>query len=203
MGRPFGSPNEATFQTRVLIHALQLLEATDGPVLEDFPDDEPTTSGEQNGWACPINFHRPSEALTGAAAIESALLDEIAQFAPWYDIAVKTRGRTTVGLSGLDLDEIAAFFATMLEDSLPSSPSAEIPLADVVRLAAEDLKAYFIEAASAQPGDAGPQQLSDWFWHETVAADTLRKMKQRCLAVNDSALNTVGRVLLVPYAQIA
>lgn len=200
-GRPFGPPNNAAFQTRVLMSALELLTFDVGPVLTDFPEDEPDTIGEQLGWACPINISRPHRTLTGGAAIAAALTEEIAQFTPWYDLAVKSRGRTTVGVSGLDLPEIATLFGAMFDDPLPSSPVPTLALADVIRLAAEDLKAYYIEAASAQPGDAGSRQLSEWFWRATRAADTLKRMKERCLNSNDKSLKIVGAVLLVPYAQ--
>lgn len=202
MGRPFGPPDNPPFQTRVLMAALELLDAASGPVLRDFPEDEPPSAGEQTGWACPISFSRPEEPLTDGAAVGAALNAEFAQFAPWYDRAVAARGRTTVGASGLDMAGIAELFGAMFDDPLPASPSAEVPLADMLRLCAEDIKAYYIEAASAQPGDASGRQLSDWFWRTTVAADTLRRLKERCLASADSGLQTVGRVLLVPYAQV-
>ena len=38
LGRPFGAANEPGFQRRVLLDALKMLERTDGPILEDFPD---------------------------------------------------------------------------------------------------------------------------------------------------------------------
>jgi len=201
LGRPFGPPDDPDFQRRVVVSALELLEADAGPVLVDFPDEEPRTAGEQSGWACPINFATTNEALAGAAKIAANLKDEIAQFAPWYDQAVSQRGRTTVGVSGLALDDLADLFARALDDPLPDSPSPELPLADVIRLGAEDLKAYYIEAASAQPGDAGPRQLTDWFWNETAAARVFRQLKERCLASDDEAINLLGAVLLVPFGQ--
>ena len=200
-GRPFGPPNNAAFQSRVLMHALQLLESDSGPVLEDFPENEPATVGEQTGWACPINFTRPHESLTDGAAVAAALTAEIAQFTPWYDLAVESRGRTTVGVSGLNMAEIATLFGAMFDDPLPPSPSVGVSLADVIRLAAEDLKAYYIEAASAQPGEAGSRQLSDWFWRSTRAADTLKRLKERCVESDDEGLKTVGAILLVPFSQ--
>ena len=36
LGRPLGLPDDSELQTRVLMAALRLLEAGDGPVLEDF-----------------------------------------------------------------------------------------------------------------------------------------------------------------------
>jgi hypothetical protein len=198
LGRPFGPPDNADFQRRVVAAALELLDAENGPVLSDFPEDEPATRGEQTGWACPINFTKPQEPLTGAAKIAAVLRAEIAQFAPWYDRAIAKRGRTTVGGSGLELDALADLFARMLDDELPDSPSPVLSLADAVRLGAEDLKAYYIEAASAQPGNAGPRQLADWFWRETAAADVFRRMKTRCLASDDEAIKLLGIVFLVP-----
>ena len=40
LGRPFGPPSDPTFQKRVILAALRLLERVRGPVIiEDFPDD--------------------------------------------------------------------------------------------------------------------------------------------------------------------
>lgn len=198
LGRPFGAPDEPEFQRRVVIAALELLEAEHGPVLEDFPDDEPATSGEQTGWACPINFAPPPADLSGTEKIAAALREEITRLAPWYEQALASRGRTTVGTSGLEPAALADLFAHMLDGEFPPSPSPDLSLADVVRLGAEDLKAYYIEAASAQPGNAGPRQLADWFWGETVAADVFQRLKVRCLESEDEAIKLLGVVFLVP-----
>ena len=203
LGRPFGPPNDAEFQRRVLSSALELLEVESGPVIVDFPDDEPATDGDQNGWACPINFSRPEQELTGSAAIAAALKNEFAQFAPWYDKAVEKHGRTTVGVSGLELDDMANLFGAMLDDALPPSPVEELPLADVVRLSAQDAKAYMTEAASAQPGDAGARQLAEWFWNETATGGIFKQLRDRCLASEDEAIKLLGIVLLVPTSQAA
>ena len=203
LGRPFGPPNDAEFQRRVLSSALELLEVESGPVIVDFPDDEPATDGDQNGWACPINFSRPEQELTGSAAIAAALKNEFAQFAPWYDKAVEKHGRTTVGVSGLELDDMANLFGAMLDDALPPSPVEELPLADVVCLSAQDVKAYMTEAASAQPGDAGARQLAEWFWNEAATGGIFKQLRDRCLASEDEAIKLLGIVLLVPTSQAA
>jgi hypothetical protein len=46
LGRPLGPPNNAAFQRQVLTALLKLLEAIAGPLLVDFPDDEPESSDE-------------------------------------------------------------------------------------------------------------------------------------------------------------
>ncbi len=60
LGRPLGAPENPAFQRRVLLSALELLEAIQGPVLADFPDEAPEDiagSGEgQEGWSCPVSF---------------------------------------------------------------------------------------------------------------------------------------------------
>lgn len=155
----------------MVLCALELLDVNEGPIISDFPDDEPPTAGDQSGWACPLNFARPVEELSGTEAIVVSIKNEISQFAVWYDKAIETRGRTTVDGSGLTLDEIAELFGSLFADTLPPSPVTELPLADVVRLCAEDIKAYFLEAAAAQPGDPGSRQLAKWFWNETATAD--------------------------------
>ena len=41
LGRPLGVPGDAAFQRRVMLAALGLLEAEQGPVLADYPEDIP------------------------------------------------------------------------------------------------------------------------------------------------------------------
>ena len=49
-GRPLGIPGDADFQRRVVLAALSLLDANEGPVLVDYPEEAPL-AGEQTGWA--------------------------------------------------------------------------------------------------------------------------------------------------------
>ena len=108
-----------------------------------------------------------------------------------------------MGVSGLELDDMANLFGAMLDDALPPSPVEELPLADVVRLSAQDVKAYMTEAASAQPGDAGARQLAEWFWNETATGGIFKQLRDRCLASEDEAIKLLGIVLLVPTSQAA
>src|SRR5262245_38734752 len=97
LGRPFGAPNAPDFQRKVLRSVLALFERAAGPVLEDFPDEAPAVQADAGEFACPVSFS------TGGARdgdLVGAMLGEIAQLAPWYDLAVRRRGRTTVGISG-------------------------------------------------------------------------------------------------------
>ena len=61
MGRPLGVPNDAAFQRRVLLAALNLLAAPAGPVLADYAEDAPQVSEDETaGFACPVSFAQPA-----------------------------------------------------------------------------------------------------------------------------------------------
>lgn len=202
LGRPFGPPDNADFQKNVVVAALKLLERDAGPVLEDYPIDAPPHQGEQEGWTCPINLSLPKSELSGAAAVEAALRDEVGQLSSWYDRALEKRGgRTTVGVSGLEIDDIVKLVAGLFGDEMPASPRADLTLSQAIKLGTEDLKAFYTEAASAQPGDASGAQLTDWYWGETKAGETLLKLRTICVESDDPAMQLLGNVLLVPSRQ--
>jgi len=56
LGRPLGVPNDAMFQTRVLLAALKLLEAPSGPLIDDFPEDVPAAAEGISALACPLKL---------------------------------------------------------------------------------------------------------------------------------------------------
>ena len=201
LGRPCGPPRDAAFQTRVLRAVLALLERPSGPVLEDFPEELPTDARPtDDAWVCPVSFNRPDVAADGDAALAAVFATEFSRMLPWYERAVETHGRTTVGPSGLDVNELPAFFRTVLLDRSAVAPRDGVPLADAVRLAAEDLKAFYFEAAAVQPGAPDSRQMTRWFWHDTRAGDMLRALKTRFEASSDEGLRLLGQLLLVPRA---
>lgn len=196
LGRPFGSPDNAALQTRVLEHVLRLLEAPAGPVLEDFPEEAPPEAREESGWSCPVRFGPPASPAGATPDLFSAVREEVALLQPWYERARAARGRTTVGVSGLSLAEVLALLCAPLETA-PRQPFD----ADAIRLAAEDLKAYYLEAATAQPGAASSRALLDWFWRETSGGALLRALQARFIDSEDANLRLLASLLLVPRAQ--
>ena len=117
LGRPFGAPNAPEFQTKVIRSALGLLESGKGPVLlEDFPEDAPAPGNgreeEAGGWVCPVNLSPPPE---DRGKLEAAVAEEIGRLAPWYDLALSTRGRSTVGASGLDIEAAVKLLIDFIE----------------------------------------------------------------------------------------
>jgi len=203
LGRPLGVPNDAEFQTKVVLAALQLLEAASGPVLNDFPEEAPLSEDSIEGWSCPINLADEPSDLTDNQKLRLAFKREINRMRSWYDLAVKSRGRTTFSVSGLTPETIADFIGGFLDVGIPDNPRNDLPLAFVLKLAADDLKSYYLEAAAAKPGDPAPGSaaLADWFWRETVAACVLRAVKESCQSNNDKMLQVTGTRLIVPMDQ--
>lgn len=193
LGRPLGAPGERAFQRRVLEAALGLAQRMDVPVVDTFEEDAPRTNAETEGWACPVSFAVPG---TDADSVQS-ILDEVAMLRPWHDRAQQLRGRSGVGASGMSIDEAVRFLACCL-DALPaSSPVAELSLADAFKLAVEDLKLFYLEAATARPG-ASSRDLAEWFWRSTNAGALLRDLSQQLADAPDRAVSLHAKLTLVP-----
>jgi hypothetical protein len=202
LGRPLGAPGDAAFQTRVLQQALDLLARMDGPVLEDFPDDAPISAGsteDEEGWACPISLPAPPK----ADDVDADILAEIDFLRSWHDISKVRHGGTSTGVSQLGIDAAARFLAAYARGETPDSPVKSLSSADLLRLASEDLKAYYAESVTAQPGhngqDPGSQDIANWFWGETKSGNMLLALRDALKASDEQMLQVVGGFLLVPY----
>jgi len=202
LGRPLGVPNDAGFQKRVLLSALKLLEASCGPVITDFPEDAPVNRKTDVIWACPVNLARIKLDLDDAGVLRAAFKKEVVELRSWYDLAVKEQQRTTMGVSGLEIDQIVEFIGAFIDD-VPANPRSDISLAYLLNFATDDLKAYYYEAAASQPGSVSPtaDELDNWFWGETAAAKVLLAVKDRCLKNDDKMMQLLGKILLVPMSQ--
>ncbi len=202
LGRPLGAPNDADFQKRVLLAVLKLFEASAGPVLSDFPEDAPVSRQADVIWACPVNLARKKIDLSDADALRAAFKKETAELRSWYDLALKKKQRTTMGVSGLGISQIVEFIGAFI-DSVPANPRDDMSLALALNFAADDLKAFYYEAAAAQPGSASPtaEELDDWFWGQTAAAKVLLAVKDRCLKKDDTMMQLLGKLLLIPMSQ--
>ncbi len=198
LGRPLGAPNDPEFQLDVLRSTLALLERERGPVLEDYPHDAPASQGEP--WACPV-------ALPGGEAgdQEARLLREIDLLKPWYEEASRTRGRSAVGLSGIDdVDTMGSFIAGFVSGepgTPPDGASEEMPF--LLRFISDDLKAFYQEAATAQPGKASTSDvLNDWLYKETTLGEVLYDLRDRLAASEDPREKaSAGGLIPLTYAQ--
>lgn len=183
LGRPLGVPDDAPFQRRVLHAAARLLERTDGPVIADYPEhvDEEV---DLTGWACPINL-APGRTDTLAA--------EIDRLGVWYDRAVAAQGRTTVGVSGLDMRAAGELVTAALDETLPAP--------QLLKQAIDDLKAYYLEAASAFPDPGSSRTRKAWLWDETILARSLLALQPKLAASADGQHRILGNLTLIPATE--
>ncbi len=205
LGRPLGVPENPTFQQRVLLKALQLLEAPEGPLLVDFheeaPEDAPEGGSDPKGWTCPMSFASETRQETDLEKLRSAFDREVAELLPWYDLSMENHGRTAVvEFEPRSASELLGVFGA---EGHPVTLKTDISLATALRLAAQDLKAFYFEAVSARPGSAPPSSggFSRWFWQETAAARILKAVKERCLKSGDKSLKMTGAMFLIPMDQ--
>jgi len=203
LGRPLGVPNDVLFQERVLMAVLKLLEAPSGPVLEYFSEDAPGSDDPVPTLACPVDFTQRDSDLTETAKLCTAFKKEMRSMLPWYERSLKSSGRTTVGVSGIGLGNIVDFICSFTEYDMPQSPRQDLSAGYVLNLAIDDLKAYYCEGLTSQPGQSSPssQTVSDWFWGETIAAKALFRLAETLRKSEDGIMQIVGKVLIVPVDQ--
>ena len=186
LGRPLGPPNDAAFQRRVLTAALRLLDSEGPPgSIIDFDEDDADAAGDPN-WICPV--------AGGAADIAG----EVAAVRPHYDRAVARFGRTTVGLADVSIESAAAFLAAYALDESAERPRTGMAPASLMRFCADDVKAYYLEAAGSGEGSPSSRQIMDWFWNQTIAAQTIRAIMDGSAASSDKQRRALGVKSIVP-----
>jgi hypothetical protein len=183
LGRPLGIPDDAPFQRRVVKAALDLLAHTDGPLVADYSEHAPEVT-DFSGWACPISL-APSQTDSLAA--------EIDRLANWYDQSVARLGRTTVGVSGLDMPDAGALVSRALDGELPD--------AQALKEAVDDLRAYYLEAASAFPDPGTSATRKKWFWDETRLAEAILALQPKLAASADPQHKILANLTLIPAAE--
>lgn len=198
LGRPFGVPGDAAFQRRVLLAALSLLERDAGPVLEDFPEDAPhqALGPEPDGPACPVSFPRKQSSGT----LAERLVDEAEQLKAWHEVARARRGHTTLGVTGLSTDALLAYVISWLEGQPKPVFRADLLPADGIKLVCDELKTFYYEALSAQPGRHDAGEFQDWFWMHTAAGEALLAIRDRARDSADPSLGRLANLSLVPRA---
>ena len=200
LGRPLGEPGDPAFQKRVLRAALSLLEREAGAaVLEDFGLDAPGQA-ERAGWSPPFALPAPSEPSEPSepAAWAAALRKEMALVQPWAERAQARFGRTTVGVSAQSPEAWPAYAASFLAGELPDPPTPLPSPGLALRFLADDLKAYYMEAAQADGGAPSNNQINEWLFRKTLAGRFLIALRRCSLASENSALKAAGGRFLVP-----
>ncbi len=159
LGRPLGRPGDAEFQHDVLQRAFAMLEAPEGPVLEDHPE---VIAAEEVPMACTLP-PRFDPDLPPA-------VDEAKGLAKAYARALERRGVSGVGRV-IGADEVPAALG-VLHDIVGGADwkSVEIPGRNTTALC-HDIRTYYEEAAlELIDGPApGGRAVEAWYFEETEA----------------------------------
>ena len=197
LGRPLGAPSNPGFQKKVLLEALAMLQENQWPVLKDFTQEAPE---DQLGFytetlVCPINF--PAKDSSGS--FETRLRNEIAQLQAWYSLAIQVKGRSTTGITGYSAEELGNFIASWLTDQEQKSiQNFDYPSAATLKLATDELKAFYYEAKSVQPGKHSFNSIQEWFWFDTTAGEVFIAVKEKVSHFEDSSFKGLSTTSLVP-----
>lgn len=187
-GHPLGDANDVALQTCVMRAALSLLDRETGPVLEDYPED--SSAGED------INLAQASSVSQPEPSADVAF--EVTTLRPYYEQWVTAHaGRTAVGVTGVEqrrfrgLVRLLEAYAEGREIGVPER-NTEVPLRQFVRWAADDLKAFYLEARMQQKPTATFQELNGWLWSETALSNLLRAVRDRMRAQGDPKLDAIA-----------
>ena len=87
----------------------------------------------------------------------------------------------------------------------PTESRSDIPMAARFRCAVEDLKAYYCEAITAEPGQhaVDSQKLADGCWRETMAGRMLFAVQEVCQRSEVPGMDVVASSFLIPRARRA
>ena len=198
LGRPLGAPDDPAFQRRVVTMALQLFERASGPVLEDFPEEAPASAAAENmeGMVCAVDFPQAQQDATLAELVRG----EVAQLRSWYDVALKRRGRTALGAAGASVENLVDFVGAWAAGKQPPPYRDDIPPANALRLACEEIKTFYFEAIAGQPGSRPPAEVHRWFWHETAAGRLIFALHDALVNSADVRLRSFANDSLIPRA---
>ena len=115
-------------------------------------------------------------------------------------MAKKKRDRTTLGGSGINVDMLGEFIYSFIEGKEPENPLQDVDLSVTLKMAVEDLKGYYVEGVTAQPGqeNLSSKALKEWLWNDTNAGKVLLKLVETCSASENEKLKMTGSYLIAP-----
>jgi len=180
-GFALGKPGEPEFQYKVLTAALDLLSHSQAPVLAEFPDEVDA----------PPRLLQASVVRADPANRDGDPADEITALRGYYERWVtEHEGRTMVGLSGVPQRRFRGLVRYMQAfvdgaDATYEQIPEEMGIGRFLRVAADDLKAFCLEARFCQRPDQEDNALHEWFWSKTAIGRLLVSVADRLAQEGD------------------
>ncbi len=186
LGRPLGPPSDPQLQRAVLEQALRLVETSNQQTLVDFATDDPR-------FCTDADWHAP---VTGEHA---CIVDECTSLKTFYQRQCVSKSRTTVGVAKVPVSELASLIDEVYEHHELKPVRQDISDRLMLRLAMDDLKAYYIESALAASGNPSSRQIGDWLWLDTVLGKRMRELRHRFMSSDNAKLADLGTKFIVPH----
>ena len=193
-GFALGKPDDPAYQHKVIAAALDLLQAEQGPVLADFPEDE-------GAAALPANMPQASQ----VAADESngrpprSAADEVTALRAFYERWVDGhQGRTAVGLCGIPQRRfrgVVRFLEACAQgetDADMTERPAQVSRPQFIRYCVDDLKAFYYEARMMQQPEADEEALHRWFWGGTAGGKLIAEVAATLNDSDDASLKSIA-----------
>ncbi len=122
---------------------------------------------------------------------------EMEALRPDYDAAVATRGRTTVGASRLEIEDLAPFVAEFLNGEIPQSPRKGMPAIPLLKLVVEDLEAYYTETRTHRDSIDDLELMGKWFWEDSKAGRLLLLLEAVSVASENRVMRQIVEMSLM------
>ncbi len=187
LGRPLGGWfNKGEFQLDVLRDALSLLERDKDAArdIKDYPLEDPTEKPDTD-WQPPLSKM-------------NSLTEEFEQLEPVWKQRVEFAAGTATGVSSMSVSDGINMLEKLNTESANFNPFPQREGGFYrIKLIADDIKTYYIEAALAS-GRPNSDQIGRWFWHDSRAGSILRHLRENNLGSDDKPRQFVCSRLLVP-----
>jgi hypothetical protein len=132
--------------------------------------------------------------------LDEQLTDEVAQLQAWHDVAVRHRGRTTLGVTGLPPSKLADYLSHWLGPQPPQPFRSDITPGDALKQACDELKAFYLEAKSVQPGTHTATSMQDWLWTQTALGRAIVELRDIAANSSEPTVKTAAVMSLIPRA---
>ena len=94
--------------------------------------------------------------------------------------------------------QAGAFLEAYLADEKAERPRSGMAPASLMRFCADDIKAFYLEAAGSGEGTPSSRQMTDWFWNETVAGRVIKDIYRGSADSADKQRQALGVKSIVP-----
>jgi hypothetical protein len=86
----------------------------------------------------------------------------------------------------------------LTDQEVKSIKNLDYPPAATLKLATDELKAFYYESKSMQPGKHSFHSIQEWFWFDTTAGEVFLAIKEKTSHFEDTSFKGLSTTSLVP-----